>query len=221
LDAKGVGDVVDFEFVAWGWGVVEEAPTEKQLEINPKADYKDNVLNHTSQLEPIMKLMLNPKAKVPALMYQCQHGFEECEGNAWESCLQEVAPRHQEYFPVFDCVESRSCPEGLKPPDCVDTPSNVMQGCLEEYGKHINTPELLSCYHGDLMRELLVMNDIATLEAKPQWVPWFTVDGIDLVQDPDNENTTASFREQFLLGKAVCDAFLHTRLCWTAVNASE
>jgi len=58
------------------------------------------------------------------------------------------------------------------------------------------------------MRELLVINDIATLEAKPQWVPWFTLDGVPLVQDPDNENSTASYREQFLLGKRVCDAYV-------------
>jgi len=208
LQTPGLSDVVDFEYVAWGWGQIQEAPSEKQLELNPKADYTDNVLNHTSLLEPILKLMENPKKTVPSLMYQCQHGFEECEGNAWESCLQDVAPDHKDFFPVFDCVESRGCPEGTKPPDCVDTPANVMQGCLEEHGKHINSPELLACYHGDRMRELLVINDIATLEAKPQWVPWFTIDGADLVQDPDNENSTASFREQFLLGKRVCDAYV-------------
>ena len=152
--------------------------------------------------------MENPKAAVPNLLFQCQHGFEECEGNAYEACLQDVAPNHKDFFPVFDCVESRSCPEGKYPPDCVDTPANVMQGCLKEYGQHINTPELLKCYHGDRMRELLVINDIATLEAKPQWVPWFTLDGVPLVQDPDNENSTASYREQFLLGKRVCDAYV-------------
>ena len=58
------------------------------------------------------------------------------------------------------------------------------------------------------MRELLVMNNIATIEAKPQWVPWFTLDGVDLVKDPDNKNATVSFREQFLLGKAICDLYV-------------
>ena len=213
LEAKGVGDVVDFEYVAWGWGQIESAPTEKQLELNPKADYSNNLLNHTSQLMPILnqyKALKDPKVgmKIPNLVYNCQHGFAECEGNAWEACLQDIAPSHKDFFPVFDCVEARSCPEGAKPPECVDTPANVMQGCLEEYGKHINTPELLNCYHSTRMRELLVINDIATLEAKPQWVPWFTIDGVDLVQDPTATNTTASFREQFLLGKAVCEAYV-------------
>lgn len=39
LNAQGVGDIVDFKVVPWGWGVIEAAPTEKQLELNPKADY--------------------------------------------------------------------------------------------------------------------------------------------------------------------------------------
>ena len=212
-----MGDVVDFEYVAWGWGVIEEAPSERQRELDPKADFSENVLNHTSQLTPVLRQLQHPpKAAgpgevpplLPELLFQCQHGFEECEGNAWEACLQDVAPRHQDYFPVFDCVEARSCPEGVEPPECVGTPAAVMQGCLEEYGAHVNSPELLKCYHGKRMRELLVMNDIATLDAKPQWVPWFTVDGVDLVEDPDNENTTVSFREQFLLGKKICDAYV-------------
>ena len=208
LNAQGMGDIVDFKIVPWGWGVIESAPTEKQLELNPKADYSDNVLNETSKLMPILTAIQNRNARVPSLMFQCQHGFRECEGNAYESCLQAVAPRYEDFFPVFDCVEARSCAENIKPPDCVDSPGNVMQGCLSEFGKRINTPELLSCYHGDRMRELLVMNNIATIEAKPQWVPWFTLDGVDLVKDPDNKNATVSFREQFLLGKAICDLYV-------------
>ena len=217
LESPGVGDVVDFQYVSWGWGVIEEAPSEHQLELNPKADFSDNVLNHTSQLTPVLHELQHPAKAAgpgevpplaPELLFQCQHGFEECEGNAWEACLQDIAPRHQEFFPVFDCVEARSCPEGVRPPECVGTPAAVMQGCLEEHGRHINSPELLKCFHGKRMRELLVMNDIATLKAEPQWVPWFTVDGVNLVQDPDNENTTASFREQFLLGKKICDAYV-------------
>ncbi len=208
LNAQGMGDIIDFKIVPWGWGVIESAPTEKQLELNPKADFSDNVLNETSKLMPILTAIQNPKVRVPNLMFQCQHGFRECEGNAYESCLQDVAPRYEDFFPVFDCVEARSCAENIKPPECVDSPGNVMQGCLSEFGKRINTPELLSCYHGDRMRELLVMNDIATIEAKPQWVPWFTLDGMALIKDPENKNATVSFREQFLLGKAICDLYV-------------
>ena len=90
---------------------------------------------------------------------QCQHGFEECEGNAWEACLQDVAPAHEDFFPVFHCVESRSCAEGVSPPACVASPANVMQGCLDEFGKHINSVELLRCFHGPRVRELLVSAD--------------------------------------------------------------
>ena len=37
----------------------------------------DNVLNKTSQLMPILKAIENPKAEVPSLLFQCQHGFQE------------------------------------------------------------------------------------------------------------------------------------------------
>ena len=77
LNAQGVGDVVDFKIVPWGWGVIQESPTEKQLELNPKTDYSDNVLNHTAQLLPVLRSMENPTAAVPSLLFQCQHGFSE------------------------------------------------------------------------------------------------------------------------------------------------
>ena len=50
LEAEGVGEIVDFQFVAWGWGVIEALPTQQQLELNPKATAGDNILNHTSQV---------------------------------------------------------------------------------------------------------------------------------------------------------------------------
>ena len=104
---------------------------------------------------------------------QCQHGFEECEGNAWEACLQDVAPAHEDFFPVFHCVESRSCAEGVSPPACVASPANVMQGCLDEFGKHINSVELLRCFHGPRVRELLVSADPSS--SKPDAVSFVCV----------------------------------------------
>ena len=31
--------------------------------------------------------------------------------NAWETCLQKVAPKHEDYFPVVDCMAARGCVE--------------------------------------------------------------------------------------------------------------
>ena len=31
--------------------------------------------------------------------------------NAWETCLQNVAPKHEDYFPVVDCMAARGCVE--------------------------------------------------------------------------------------------------------------
>ena len=67
----------------------------------------------------VMAAMRHLQAHSPKVKFKCQHGGDECMGNAWESCLLEVAPRHEDFFPVLDCVESRGCAEGVKPPDCV------------------------------------------------------------------------------------------------------
>jgi hypothetical protein len=40
-----------------------------------------------------------------------------------------------------------------------------------------------------------------------RWAPWFTVDGEDLIQDPNKPNATTSFRKMFLLGKKICDTY--------------
>jgi hypothetical protein len=116
LDAPGVSDIVDFRPVPWGWGVILEAPTEQQIKANPNAV---NVLNRTAQLLPILARLGAENATAPPMNFQCQHGPGECAGNALEACLVDVAPNHQQFFPVVDCVESRTCAEGMKPPLCV------------------------------------------------------------------------------------------------------
>ena len=124
LDAPGVSDIVDFRPVPWGWGVILEAPTEQQLKANPRAV---NVLNRTAQLLPILARLGAENATPPPMNFQCQHGPGECAGNALEACLVDVAPNHQQFFPVVDCVESRTCAEGMKPPLCVGKlPASIM-----------------------------------------------------------------------------------------------
>jgi hypothetical protein len=58
------------------------------------------------------------------------------------------------------------------------------------------------------VQELMIINDLQTLKAKPQWVPWFQVDGQDLVNLPEGGNESAIFREQFLLGKKICELYV-------------
>ena len=53
------------------------------------------------------------------------------------------------------------------------------------------------------------MNDMETLKAKPQWVPWFQIDGSNLVEVPETGgNSSALFRQQFLMGKRICDLYV-------------
>ena len=71
LEAEGVGDIVDFQYVAWGWGVIEALPTQQQLELNPKATAGDNILNHTSQVALLVQKYLLTSTKVQILTQLC------------------------------------------------------------------------------------------------------------------------------------------------------
>ena len=166
-------------------------------------------LRRTRQLLPILARLGAEGAQPPPLNFECQHGPGECAGNALESCLMDVAPNHEQFFPVMDCVESRTCAEGMKPPLCVGQPAEVVNGCLKDFGADIDKTMLDACYNGPRVQELMIINDLQTLKAKPQWVPWFEVDGQALVNVPAHGgNETAIFRQQFLLGKKICDLYV-------------
>ena len=161
------------------------------------------------QLLPILDQFAQPWNPTPDLKILCQHGESECAGNAWEACIQDVAPNNEVNFPILHCIESRSCAEGIKPPDCVAAPADVVQGCVLEHSQgKVNTQALIKCFNGERARELLVLNDVATLDANIQWAPWITLDGTDLIEDPNNENSTIAFREQFLLGMCLGSVFV-------------
>jgi hypothetical protein len=66
---------------------------------------------------------------------------------------------------------------------------------------------MLQCFHGNRASELLVMNDIASIKANVQWSPWVTVDGLDLIQDPNNPDDNTTWHESFLLGTRICNAY--------------
>jgi hypothetical protein len=158
VEAPGMSDIMDLEYVPFGYGKVLRGE-----------GGKDNWLNHTSQLLPLLQQMTEPWKPKPEFKIMCQHGVDECYGNALESCLQDVQPDMKINFPVFDCIEHRGCAEGMKPPDCVASPSDVGKMCVMEKGQgKIDVPQLLQCIRGSRAQELMVMNDVATLNANIQ-----------------------------------------------------
>ena len=225
VEAPGMTDIMDLEFVPFGHGKILRPITPEDVKEDPTGQLQLNVMNHTSQLLPILKQFAagwRPDfrypdskpvgAEPPMLKVLCQHGNAECEGNAWESCLQDVVPDLKDLFPVIDCLEARSCPAdtSTKPPACVGSPDSVVQGCVQDFGQGtVNVEQLVACSRGSRVQELAVMADIATLDANIVWAPWFTVDGTDLIQDPNNpeDDGAKAFREQFLLGKKICDTY--------------
>jgi hypothetical protein len=135
------------------------------------------------------------------------------------SVRQDVAP-WQKAFPVFKCIEARGCDEGAAP-GCDQYAGDTAYNCMESYGGNISTEDLKSCFRGTRVRELLVMNDIATLDAEVKWVPWFTVDGDSLVSNQDMEvimgpgdkemkrrAASDAVQMQFFLGKKICEAYV-------------
>ena len=202
LDTPGMTDIVDFHAVTWGWANVNEAPTPAQLARN---DTAGNIVNTTEPLLSLLQKLGSMGGQAPAFRFQCQHGFAECQGNALEACLQDVEPDTAKFFPVLDCIEARTCAEGMKPPSCVGTPPEVAGGCFEAYGPEVNVHAVMECYNTRRAQQLLVINDMETLAAKPQWVPWFTIDGKPLVtQEQIDQNTTLAFKSQSLMGAKIC-----------------
>jgi hypothetical protein len=72
LDAPGVGDIVDLEMVAWGWGNIEIPPSRQELELDPKHPF--DVLNHTAQLWRVEDML--QAGQDGELVFKCQHGFD-------------------------------------------------------------------------------------------------------------------------------------------------
>ena len=64
LDAPGVGDIVDFRPVPWGWGMIIEAPTAKQLKADPHAI---NMLNRYLALPPAAHAP--PRTRAPLFFF--------------------------------------------------------------------------------------------------------------------------------------------------------
>jgi len=250
LAAKGVGDIVDLEIVPFGQALVDLKPTIKDLELDPKAKASQHPLDSLAEVKPVAEKMENAVKKYlamkeltlkdlpPQVKFQCPSGFSQCSATGWEACLQKVSPRHQQYFPTFECIEARSCTDSIKPPACVADPQAVVKRCVDNHGLlvcmpvlllflatnhlylsvlsvlclatnhlylsvlpvlclainlsgavfgnkplrcvdnhgfHVDQAQLESCYEGNEMVSLLLNNDVQTLEAKPMWLPWFTV----------------------------------------------
>ncbi|EKX48049.1 hypothetical protein GUITHDRAFT_106130 [Guillardia theta CCMP2712] len=146
------------------------------------------------------------------LVFLCQHGSQECAGNAWENCIQSMYPDQQTFFPVIDCVEKRGCAEGQKAPeDCEGEPQAVAGGCVHEFGHGVmDINALQACVYGSQGRGLQIPEStILLLQAAKetseatgrQWVPWLTIDGVSPATSQDD------FGQIFLVGMHVCNAY--------------
>jgi hypothetical protein len=153
---------------------------------------------------------LDQQGKPPRVNFNCQHGFSECAGNAWEACVQAEYPEQAEFFPVIDCIEKRACAEGQKPPapgefakpgDCQGMPADVVRGCQAEYGKHMVWERLNQCMVSK-STILLLKHALETVQqTERQWVPWLVID------DKPVSKSDKEFDQMFLVGHLVCTAY--------------
>lgn len=162
LNAPGMTSIMDFKLVPWG---------------NAQVTRGGKAYNQTSVLS---QMLTGGDDELSTVSFSCQHGSSECEGNAWESCIQHLHPDTS--FPVIDCIERHSCAEGESPPKCKGPPGQVAPECLRLGGMDLD--EVNGCVNGAMASKLLIKNAMETDSLSPakQWVPWVTLDGKHLGQ---------------------------------------
>jgi hypothetical protein len=181
LQKDSMFEIVDLSFVMWGNGdiVGEDGASLDAAGIAGLAD-------------------------ASAVQFACD-GDPSCAGNTWEACLVSKVPAADEYFPVLNCIEGRTCTADEHAPEqCYGEASEVAPICAFEFGEGlVSSDELRTCAEGDEGRAVLLQNAqlTAALDPPMQFLPWILVDGEALGTGEDGED------EQLLLGKAICDAY--------------
>jgi len=151
-----------------------------------------------------------PSGKPKPLTFNCQHGFTECAGNAWESCVQHIYPEQAQFFPVIDCIEQEGCAEGQTAPTpgtfaeegaCKGKPSDVVPGCVAKHGPHMDFAKLNACMVSQ-STILLLKSALETAKlSSREWVPWLVIEN-----EPVSKNSS-QFSEMFLIGHKICSAY--------------
>ena len=80
---------------------------------------------------------------------------------------------------------------------CVGQPTEILAGCMQEFGAGVDSQALNNCYNSPRVQELMIMNDLETMKAKPQWVPWFQLDSKNLVDVPTTGGKCKRTRDFF------------------------
>ncbi|KAM5193257.1 gamma-interferon-inducible lysosomal thiol reductase [Mantella aurantiaca] len=121
--------------------------------------------------------------------FECQHGPDECYGNAVEACLIYHLKEIDRYFPVIDCIE-------MSP-----NVTAALQPCLEAHEPKVPVQTILECVNGDLGNKLMHSNAQRTQALDPphKYVPWIIING----KHDDDLQTQA----QIALFHLVCELY--------------
>lgn len=189
IQKDGVSDIIDFKFVPWG---------------NARVLKDGHEINTTVALSELLDQTYgeNGPKSLPGVEFKCQHGGPECRGNAYESCVQHLYPSLEQFFPVIDCIEARSCAVGEENgKTCDGPPETVATVCINKRNAHMDLQRVSDCAYGPLGSQLLIANALETVSLRPrkEYVPWVTVNGEHLGEaDP---------MDSFLLGRRLCEAW--------------
>ena len=204
MNADGISEILDFEYISFGYGTIDEAVPD----VRNRTKTDEVQLDSVDELKPVLHTIEDismrgtSESMKPALTVSCPHGSDECISDMYQACVQDVSPTQKEAFAVFLCMEDKFCDAASRTrgeqgnSSCDADPGETAHACLMDVAPHL-AELVLACMKGDRKRELLVMNDIATMNARPQFLPWITVDGRAL-----------GMSEQFLLGKHICHAYV-------------
>ena len=204
MNADGISEIMDFEYISFGYGTIDEAVPD----VRNRTKTDEVQLDSVDELKPVLHTIEDismrgtSESMKPAITVACPHGSDECISDMYQACVQDVSPTQKEAFAVFLCMEDKFCGAASgtrgeqRNSSCGADPGETAHACLMDVAPHL-AELVLACIKGDRKRELLVMNDIATIDARPQFLPWLTVDGRAL-----------GMSEQFLLGKHICNAYV-------------
>ncbi|KAL1226420.1 Gamma-interferon-responsive lysosomal thiol protein [Cardamine amara subsp. amara] len=95
----------------------------------------------------------------------CQHGEYECQLNEYEACIIRTVPDPKLQYSFIRCIENYT----------TNWPSSCFNGSAADKQAVISD----NCYYSDLGRKLILgyANQTLSLNPKPDFVPWITVNG--------------------------------------------
>mmetsp|Transcript_27761 Transcript_27761/g.64140 ORF Transcript_27761/g.64140 Transcript_27761/m.64140 type:complete len:257 (-) Transcript_27761:42-812(-) len=126
-------------------------------------------------MQAALRVHLHPSGNVEltsvgdAQELNCQHGTDECHGNALHACAMKVW-EPENYLPVVMCMEATK-------PESAEDIDKAFSSCAS--ARNLSIHEVTSCMEGTEVQSMMIGHYHATEALKPphEWVPWVLLNG--------------------------------------------